>query len=179
MEYFIHWSTLALHTADLSQAKLRPVPERKKCCYQLIREVLKLWVSPISSHPYGLHVDRYTTPQTPHRLTERAGRLEYLLVHFLISSLQNQGEHDLVRLTAPSFSFLEKKNNIYLSTYLCVYISNIPDHRPLQLPIQHQPLWNQIKEILGAKDTHSSLGLLSLLHFHKLCSGVSFKLVQW
>lgn len=36
-----------------------------------------------------------------------------------------------------------------------------------------------MKETLGGKDTHTSLGLLSPLHVHKLYSGVSFKPLLW
>lgn len=77
---------------------------------------------------YGCHVDRYTAlyPDSPW-VTERAGRLEYLLVHFLISSLQNQGEHNPLRLTAPKFSFLEIKKN--RSAHMCVSIWGLAIHQ--------------------------------------------------
>lgn len=77
---------------------------------------------------YGCHVDRYTALYSDSlQVTDRAGRLEYLLVHFLISSLQNQGGHNPVRLTAPRFSFLERKKN--KSAHMCVSVWGLAIHQ--------------------------------------------------
>lgn len=70
--------------------------------------------------------------------------------------------------------------NIYQHILLCLY--GAQQYVRLQTTVAPSAASTSLKpdeEMLGDKDTHSSLGLLSLLHFHKLYSGVSFKSVLW